>query len=185
MRMKYRYVPFTLILTLFLITGCSASRKTADEEAFTPDLSSAPTLLLASQQPEEATLEIRSGSFSWNYQNDDETMIGMIACSSHPLDDETLSHTAILELPQKEETNAVTCSFSNRISPDELLIRIWNRSDLGDTDAQEISVTALEDPGMLLELETGYVYEITATWTEDSLTGNGFYGCASYVLVTE
>lgn len=194
MTARYKLI-FASIITLLLLTGCASAptpvnteaQESANVNAPTPDITSAPALILTQSQANDTDpLEIRSGNFSWNYKNDDETMTGGIACGPHPLDDEKLSHTAVLKLAQPDELNAVPYSFSCQIMPDKMTIHKWSRSDLGDTSAQELSTDTLEkDLPLVLELEAGYVYEFTATWEEEKLNENSFYGSASYVLVTE
>lgn len=183
---KYRYsLITTALIAILVLTGCSTAPKQPISEEPAPDITSAPTLILSQNQEDTDTLEIRPGNFNWNYKNDDETMTGGIACGPHPLDDEKLAHTPVLKLAQSDEINAIPYSFSCRVMPDNLTICKWNRSDLGNSDAQEISVTTPESPPEFLELEAGYVYEFTASWSEENLNENGFYGYTGYVLVTE
>lgn len=186
MTLKRRYsLFFAVVTTVIALAGCGSVPEPSITEEPAPDLTMAPTLLLSPDQLDgSASLEIRSGAFNWNYKSDHDTVTGAIACGPHPLDDEELSHTAVLTLSQHDETVSVPYSFSCRVAPDELVIRKWNHSDLGNYEAQEISVTTLEDPTEMLELEAGYVYEFTAVWSEDKLNENGFYGTASYVLAT-
>lgn len=183
---KYRYsLITTALIAILVLTGCSTAPKQPISEGPAPDITSAPTLILSQNQEDTDTLEIRPGNFNWNYKNDDETMTGGIACGPHPLDDEKLAHTPVLKLAQSDEINAIPYSFSCRVMPDNLTIYKWNRSDLGNSNAQEISAATLESPPEFLELEAGYVYEFTATWSEENLNKNGFCGYAGYVLVTE
>ena len=42
-----------------------------------------------------------------------------------------------------------------------------------------------EGSGFILSLKPDKVYEIQADWPEEDFERNGFYGQASYVIVTE
>lgn len=176
---------FAMFITLLMLTGCGSAPEQPDTKAPAPDLSSAPALILTPDQPDgTGTIEIRSGNFNWQYKNDDETMTGGIACGAHPLDDEELSHTAVLSLARYNETISVPYTFSCLIMPDKLILCKWSLSDLGNFEAQGNS-SVMEPPADVLELEAGYVYEFTAVWSEDKLNENGFYGTASYVLAAQ
>lgn len=194
MTARYKLI-LTALSALLMLTGCSSALPSDNAETQEPvsisvsgqDITAPPVLILTQSQADEADpLEIRSGSYSWDYQNDDGTMTGGIACGAHPLDDETLAHTAVLTLDQADASNSISYSFSSQIMPDKITIYKWSLSDLGNTSAQEISSTVLEkDLPSVLELEAGCVYEFTAVWEEERLNENGFYGSASYVLATE
>lgn len=193
MTARYKLM-LTALSALLMLTGCSSlpSDNTETHEPVSisvsgQDITSPPSLILTQGQADAADpLEIQSGSYSWNYKNDDDTMTGGIACSAHPLEDDKLAHTPMIKLAQTAEPNAVSYSFSGQIMPDKMIIHKWNRSDLGNTDAQAVSTVTLEkDLPSALELEAGYVYEFTAIWEEDRLNENGFYGSASFALATE
>lgn len=194
--MTTRYKLILIALTaLLMLTGCSPvlpsynaeTQESVNISSSAQDITAPPVLMLTQGQADDADpLEIRSGSYSWNYKNNDGTMTGGIACGAHPLDDETLAHTAVLTLDQADASNSISYSFSSQIMPDKMTLRKWSRSDLGDTEAQEISTVVLEkDLPSVLELEAGYVYEFTAIWEEERLNENGFYGSASFALATE
>lgn len=183
MTAKSGYFLITAVLITLLLTGCGSAPKRPDDAEPAPDLSTAPTLVLSPAQCDP--LEIRSGSFNWNYKNEDETMTGGIACGPHPLDDETLSHTAVLTLPGGQEAVSVSCQFSCLTDPDQLTVQTWNFSDLGNSGAGEVSTVSYETWPSQLELEAGYVYEFTAVWNKEKLNENGFYGSADYVIATQ
>lgn len=148
-------------------------------------LTSAPALCLTDPLSSQInSFEIRSGNYSWNYQ-DGEEMCSLIACGVHPLDAALNAQDITLKLPHYQNQDTVTYTYSCEVSPDRMIIRKWNSSDIGSTDAQEVSVTTLESPSSLVELEPGFVYEFTLEWKEENLERNGFYGNASYAFITE
>lgn len=125
--------------------------------------------------------EINSGNYSWNCMYEGE-MQGVIACGPHPLD---AYEREKLKLPRYQHMDAISYSFSATVAPDLLKIRQWDSADIGNIDAEEISVITYYYPSPMIELEPGRVYEFTASWKEDYADLRGFYGEASYVLVTE
>lgn len=125
--------------------------------------------------------EIQSGNYSWNCMYEGE-MMGVIACGAHPMDGVEVDK---LKLPDYQNMSTVSYTFSTTIAPDILKIRKWDAADIGNTDAKEISVITYYYQMPLLELEPGRVYEFTASWKEDYADLRGFYGDASYTLVTE
>lgn len=125
--------------------------------------------------------EIQSGNYSWNCMYEGE-MIGVMACGSHPMDAIEIDK---LKLPDYQNMTTVSYTFSTAIAPDILKIRKWDAADIGNTDAEEMSVITYYYQMPLLELEPGKVYEFTASWKEEYADLRGFYGDASYTLVTE
>lgn len=125
--------------------------------------------------------EIQSGNYSWNCMYEGE-MMGVIACGAHPMDGVEVDK---LKLPDYQNMSTVSYTFSTTIAPDILKIRKWDAANIGNTDAKEISVITYYYQMPLLELEPGRVYEFTASWKEEYADLRGFYGEASYTLVTE
>lgn len=128
-----------------------------------------------------ADIEIQSGNYTWNYLNEGE-ITGVIACGSHPLDDMPVEK---LSLPQYRNMDEVDYFFNTDIAPDALTVRKWDGADIGNTDAEELSVIVYYYQSPLLGLEPGSVYEFTALWKEEKCNLRGFYGEASYTLITE
>lgn len=149
-------------------------------------LTSAPSLTLRNYLTDDLlSLTLRSGNYSWNYGTNDE-MTAQIACGVHPLDEAKL-HPSALEVSPLTAYSIPTFSFSfaGNIYPDSLTIRKWSHDDIDDTQTQPLTVSTFLSPFPLLELEAGYVYEITAEWKQENTAQNGCYGTASYVLLTE
>lgn len=149
-------------------------------------LTSAPSLTLRNYLTDDTfSLVLRSGNYTW-YSQIAEEMTSQIACGSHPLDEAALHPSVLTLLPQDTSgTSSFSFSFSGNVYPDSLTIRKWSQDDIGNPQAQPLLTSAFMAPLPLLELEPGYVYEITAEWKQENVPQNGCYGTASYVLVTE
>ncbi len=128
-----------------------------------------------------ASFEIYPGNYNWNYKDGDE-MAGVIACGVHPLDD---IEREKLKLPRYNGMEAVIYMLSTDVSPDMLIINVWDAEDIGNTQAETGAELTLYFPVSMLELEIGKVYEFTAVWAQEKLEQRGFYGDAGYTLVTE
>ncbi|MDE7334135.1 MAG: hypothetical protein K2O16_18295 [Lachnospiraceae bacterium] len=128
-----------------------------------------------------ASFEIYPGNYSWNYKDGDE-MAGVIACGAHPLDD---MEREKLKVPQYNGMEAVRYRLSTESLPDTLIINAWDAEDIGNTLAETLSELTFYYPVATVDLEKGKVYEITAVWEQDRLEQRGFYGDASYTLITE
>ena len=126
--------------------------------------------------------EVSSGNYSWNVEMDDGKMTGGIACGMHPLDE---AEHAKLKLPQYQKMDTVVYMVGIAIAPDRLIVRKWDAADMGNTDAEELSVVTFYEPILLLNLEAGRVYELTAIWEEKKADARRFFGEASYIFVTE
>lgn len=130
--------------------------------------------------------EIRSGNYSWNVEEDQEGRgKGIVACGAAPLEEAAMKGAARLKLPRYNRMDSVVYTFSTQISPDTLTIRQWDADDIGNPEAMEESVATYYYAPFLLNLKKGNVYEFSATWEKTGGKKNGFYGTASYVLVTE
>ena len=68
--------------------------------------------------------------------------------------------------------------------PETLTVREWDVSQAGRTETAEPAETVYQDTG-LINLKGGRIYGIVAEWPEDQMEKHGFYGEASYVVVTE
>lgn len=149
-------------------------------------LTSAPSMTLRNYLTDDLSfLTLRSGNYSWYYGTGNE-ITAQIACGSHPLDEANL-HPSVLDISSYNTyyTPAFSFSFTGNLCPDSLTIQKWSRDDVGKPEARSVSTSTFCAPLPLLELETGYVYEITAQWKEENAAQNGCYGLASYVFITE
>lgn len=156
----------------------------ADSKA-KPDilLSSAPTISLNdSLSSTLAQFEVSSGNYSWSYLEKGET-VSLVACGMHPLDTDP-EKVEKLKVPKYNGMDSVFYSLSCVVAPDSVTVREWDISQLGDVEAEESSPVNYGDSA-LIELKPGKVYEITVNWDESKFEFNGFFGEASYVVLTE
>lgn len=125
------------------------------------------------------SFEIWPGNYSWNYK-DGEEMTGVIACGVHPLDE--IARTDKLKLPQYQRMDTILYSISIDAAPDQFIVRKWDVSDAGNTQAKELSVITIYEPTLLLHLEPDKIYELTAVWEKEKADMRGFYGrCRLYI----
>lgn len=122
--------------------------------------------------------------YTWNYGENGE-MTGIAACGAHPLDDEKLARTPVLQLPRYNGLDFIPFCCSCVVEPDVLTIRKWEMSALGQSDAEPVSVLSYKGEMPLLELESGFVYGLIAEWEKESFDKNGYYGVAEYAFVTQ
>lgn len=130
------------------------------------------------------SFEIQSGNYTWNSGEDGEGK-GIIACGAAPLEEAAFPNAARLKLPRYNRMDYVGYVFSTKIQPDQLTVRQWTAEDIGNDEAKEESVSTYYYVTPFLELEPGKVYEFGAEWKKENQERHGFWGTASYVLVTE
>lgn len=154
-----------------------------EEPASGVPMTSAPDLYLADSL--SSTLEafpVMSGNYTWNWEEDGR-MQGVVACGFHPLQID-LEKAVPLKLPRYNQMEEVPCSVRTAVMPETLTVREWDVSQAGRTETAEPVETVYQDIG-LINLKGGRIYEIVAEWPEDQMEKHGFYGEASYVVVTE
>lgn len=114
---------------------------------------------------EGGMLTIQSGNYSWTAPGENGEMTGLVACGAHPLDGFREQEFHVVT------GDTITLSFP--VEPDELLIRRWPGSDMGNVDAKGETITP---EGLTFPLEAGeWVYEITALWDRDTWSGEASY----------
>lgn len=126
--------------------------------------------------------ELQAGNCSWNYP-ENENMTSLVACGAHPLDEAFVERMAAWELPEYRNMDHVPISVSCQITPDWLTVREWETDAAGNYEAEEVSVTRYYYPVTMLKIEKDRIYELTASWLEESQ--RGYFGEGSYVLVTD
>lgn len=192
--MKEKVMAVLLVMSV-LFVGCGAKNTETDvyvpadsspeENTLTEDipLQEPPAITLVDPLSSMSALfEVSSGNYSWNFEIDDGVMTGVVACGMHPLDE---ADHAKLKLPQYQNMDTVIYMAGIASTPDCLIVRKWDAADMGNTDAEELSVVTLNDPTLMLELEAGRIYELTAIWDAEKADTRGFFGEASYAFVTE
>lgn len=127
--------------------------------------------------------EVRSGNYTWYCQtkNADE-MTCIAACGAGPLEEAEKKER--LKLPQYNKLDCVSYMVSWKVMPDSITVKVYDTADLGNADAKTLSDARYEEI-FTIGLKPERIYEITAEWKEEQLDKNGFYGDASYVIVTE
>ena len=130
------------------------------------------------------SFKINAGNYSWNYIKGSKT-ICVNACGAHPLDKNYIDHMEALNIPEYNKLDFAPYSFICSILPDRLTIHEWNINDIGNMDAEVISTMIFYYNPHFLELKPDRVYELVADWDKSNLEINGFYGNASYVMVTQ
>ena len=71
------------------------------------------------------------------------------------------------------------------VLPDNVIVKEYSIYDLGDAYAEVRSEKEYTKDMLLIELVPGRIYDITAIWDESHYEECGYYGEASYVLVTD
>lgn len=125
---------------------------------------------------------VQSGNYSWYWQENGE-MTGIEACGSNPLEINP-EKADILKIPNYKGLEEVNYTFSCIRMPESVTVREWDRSQLGTQDGAEQSVKVYPNPWMI-PLKPDKVYELVAKWPEEKLEEQGFFGQASYVVVTD
>ncbi len=145
-------------------------------------LNSAPEIELKDQLSSTMkTFPVKSGNFSWGWKEGDE-IIEMVACGNHPLDID-LKNTDRLEIPNYNGMEEVSYGIQCVVMPERVTVREWDISQLGDTQIAEPKEVDYSQQVILLKPDK--VYEITAEWPKENLEKNGFFGEASYVVITD
>ncbi|WP_178314772.1 hypothetical protein [Lacrimispora sp. 210928-DFI.3.58] len=158
-------------------TGALLSKKDNN----TP-LTSAPSLKLNDVLSSTwAEFEVQPGDYTWNYVENGEG-VGIAACGACPLEAaEGMEH---LKLPRYNKLEEISYAVTCIREPDSLTVKEYDRKDVGTIDAKVLSSQVYEDV-YLIALKPDRVYELVAEWDESNMEEKGFYGRASYVVVTE
>lgn len=193
MVMKLRWDKIlVLVLLMAVLSGCASHQQTSEiekekvkREKHVKSEPSIPILELSDAlSSTDSCFKVEAGTYSWNYKNGND-ISGLVACGFHPLESAQLPHTATLEIPEYNRMEKVSYMLSCQVKPDVLKVCKWDAADIGNSKAAIRSKDVYREPIFLVELEPGYVYEFTAAWKKENLEGNGFYGEANYVFVTE
>lgn len=127
--------------------------------------------------------EVSSGGYTWYCRTENEgEMAGIAACGAGPLDE--AKEKKRLELPRYNKLDYVSYMVTWEEMPDHMTVKEYSITDLGNADAEALSITSYDEI-FAVDLKPGRVYEIAAEWAEEKLEEKGFYGNASYVVVTE
>lgn len=172
---KLIYFAFTLIL-IFSMSACNVSETLNQTNAPGSSGTSKPT----SQEPPVLkimdnsciSIEANTGTYCWSYDNGDGTQTGVCADSSHPLEWKEFL------LPMVTSDDTVELYFS--VQPQEFTIRCWSDIHWGKVDTVEEAVTI---DGNTLELKQGgYIYEVVAKWTGETIAAQGTVHYGFYAI---
>lgn len=125
--------------------------------------------------------EAASGSYSWNWEQENGEMAAVVACGTAPLDQ--AKDREYLEIPRYQRLDEVAYGISADPQPDEILAVEYAASDLGNLDAEPLSQQTYQKNELVM-LRPDRVYHLTARWDEDQLSSRGFFGEAEYTVVT-
>ncbi|MCI8269585.1 MAG: serpin family protein [Lachnospiraceae bacterium] len=125
---------------------------------------------------------VQSGNYSWNWLENGKRA-GIEACGSHPLGLDR-EKTDILKIPDYNGIKEVDYILSCTRMPKSVTVREWDISQLGKAETAEPSVKEYTG-SWVIPLKPDKVYELIARWPEEELAKQGFFGEASYVVVTD
>lgn len=144
-------------------------------------LTSAPDLRLSDPLSSVLSfIEIQPGSYSWNTADS-----GVVACGAAPLDQVSFNSAPRLKLPHYNGADTVLYGCSSVCRPDKMVVRQWDVSEAGNTDAVEEQRIVYYCISSFVELKRGKIYEISLEWNEEHQKTAGFWGTAQYLFVTE
>lgn len=146
-----------------------------------------------SSQINEFRLE--RGAFSWTYIDAELTeegiydftngnRVGTEATGLFPTS--AAKMTEWLKLPDYQNKKATWLyRFNCEVLPDKVTVREYSIFELGNEEAEIRSEKTYTKDMLILEIIPGRIYEITAVWDESHFEECGYYGDASYILVTD
>jgi len=125
---------------------------------------------------------VTAGTYSWNYPVE-EGMNAVEASGAVPT--VAVQNQQNLEMPDYNGVDFVPYRAEWEVWPDKLVLKEYDISDLGKTNAKCIYESTLPDDSML-ELKPGKIYELCVEWSEESYRQeiNRFYGNAYYAFAT-
>lgn len=90
-----------------------------------------------------------------------------------------------LKLTEYQGIDTWLFRLSCDVLPDKVVVKEYSIYDLGDAYAEVRSEKEYTKDMLLIELVPGRIYEIVAIWDKSHFEECGYYGEASYVLVTD
>jgi len=129
------------------------------------------------------TFSVSPGNYNWAYKNDSDEMVNIIACGSHPLD-LNVEQVEALKISHYNgiEGAFYVCNFE--ALPDRITVTEYDSWEIETTQKVQEITTEYEDSSFI-NLKPEKVYYITAWWEQDFLESRGFYGQASYQVLTD
>ena len=138
--------------------------------------------------------EISANQYDWTYLDAELTEdgvydfanaqeVGTSATGLHPT--VAAKMTEWLRLTEYQGIDTWLYRLYCDVLPDKVIVREYSIYDLGDAFPEVRSEKEYTKDMLLIELIPGRIYEITAIWDESHYEECGYYGEASYVLVTD
>lgn len=121
----------------------------------------------------ESLGEILPGSYNWHYYDRKGNMRLTLRGTN------LLSHSE-----QADKISAASLFLSWPVMPDSIAVSRYPLEAVFNREQEPEAQKTCED-AYLAELEADKIYVITAEWKRERLEESGFYGDASYVIVTE
>ena len=149
-------------------------------------LTSAPEIYLT--DPLSSTMNnflVMPGDYSWNWKQDqkDGEMVSLVACGSHPLEYKPKQED-MLKIPNYNKQTEVGYVLHCAVMPRTVTVREWDISQQGKQETALPAETVYQDEQTIL-LKHDKIYELVAEWPQEELEKNGFFGSASYVVMTD
>lgn len=115
------------------------------------------------------TVNALGGTYSWSYQNDDGTWIGVESDCIHPLDSKEYMTPLQIHYTPDSSVDPLRAYLKWDILPDKVTVNCWSGEYWGVYDAESESVFAETDPQnpdrYTIKLKDGeYIYDVVAQW---------------------
>lgn len=137
---------------------------------------------------------ITSGSYEWTFIDAELTEEGVYdfangyrsgTAASGAFPTVAAKNMEWLKLPNYQGLDTWLYRLNCEVLPDEVRVREYSIYELGNEYAEIRSEKIYTKDMLLIELVPGRIYEIIASWDESHYEECGYYGEASYILVTD
>ena len=128
------------------------------------------------------------GTYSWTYQDEDKTFMGIESDSLHPLQSKEYMPSLRLTRNTLSHAEPFSAYLQFETAPNQLTVCCWSEEQWDHIDAESEAVAVskydgeADQPVLQIPLkEGGFVYEVVATWENAEAYG----GTAHYSFYTE
>lgn len=129
------------------------------------------------------TFSVSPSNYNWTYKKESDEMVNIIACGRHPLD-VNIEQIEALKVSHYNGIEGAFYACNFEALPDRITVTEYDSSEIGTTQKVQEITTEYEDSSFV-NLKPEKVYYITAWWEQDFLESRGFYGQASYQVLTD